>query len=79
MYDLSSGEVIDIPSYEVFSGLGFKDAEWIEAVPGLGAAINRMKQLAQEQPGPYFVFSLKSRTVLDSINTSKPRALRATA
>jgi hypothetical protein len=79
MYYSSGSEVTNIPSYEIFSGLGFKDAQWVEAVPGLGAAINRMRQLAEEQPGPYFVFSLKSRIVLDSVNTSKPRALRATA
>lgn len=70
---------MNIPSYEIFSGFGYKDAEWIEAVPGLDAAIHKMKQIAEEAPGPYFVFSVKSRTVLDSIDTSKPRARRATA
>lgn len=70
---------MDIPSYEIFSGLGYKDAEWIEAVPGLDAAIQRMRQIAEETPGPYFVFCIKSRTVLDSVDSSKPRVGRATA
>jgi hypothetical protein len=70
---------MDIPSYEIFSGFGYKDAEWVEAVSGIAAAIHRMKELAEDKPGPYFVFCLKSRTVLDSIDTSKPRACHASA
>jgi hypothetical protein len=72
-------KLMNIPSYEIFSGFGYKDAEWIEAVPGLGAAVDRMRQLAEEKPGPYFVFCVKSGTVLDSVDTSKPRAQRASA
>lgn len=67
------------PIYDIFSGFGYKDAEWIEAVPGLDAAIHRMRQLAEQNPGPYFLFCAKSRTILDSVDTSRPRVRHATA
>ena len=35
-----------IPRFDVFSGLLDKDARWIESIEGLGAAHERIKELA---------------------------------
>jgi hypothetical protein len=70
---------MNIPTYDIFSGYGYKDAEWIEAVPGWGAAVQRMKSLAEQNPGPYFLFCAKSCIILDSVDTSKPRVRHASA
>lgn len=43
---------------------------WIEAVPGLARARERMEELAAQAPGKYFVFSMLSHGVLASIDTS---------
>jgi hypothetical protein len=58
-----------IPTYDIFAGHVDRDAIWMEAVPGLGAATDRMKELAQEKPGAYFVFSAEIHKVLASIET----------
>lgn len=42
----------------------------MESVKGLAAANERMKQIAAEKPGAYFVFSPVNRTVLAIIDTT---------
>jgi len=59
------------PTFEIFLGYFDKGALWVEAVRGLGAASKRMKERAEEFPGPYFVFCTKTHTVLASIDTSE--------
>ncbi|HKN25061.1 MAG TPA: hypothetical protein VJX72_09460 [Candidatus Acidoferrum sp.] len=61
-----------VPQYDIFSGTLDRDALWLEAVEGLGAACERMKERAKESPGAYFVFCSTSRAVLASTNTSVP-------
>jgi hypothetical protein len=58
-----------IPTYDIFSGRVDKEAVWIEAVEGFGLATDRMKELAREKAGAYFVFSMEMRKVLASIET----------
>lgn len=62
-----------VPTYDIFSGSGYTDAKWLEAVEGLAAATERMKHLAEQMPGPYFVFSTDAKAILASVNTTKPR------
>jgi hypothetical protein len=60
-----------VPTFDIFRGaLGSADVLWIEAVEGLGAAKQRMDELAREKPGPYFVFSSCRQAVLAAINTT---------
>jgi hypothetical protein len=40
-----------IPQYEIFLGRADKSAMWLEAVDGLGAAVDRMKEYAKKSPG----------------------------
>jgi hypothetical protein len=68
-----------VPTYDIFSGTGYQDAKWLEAVEGLSAACERMKHLADQMPGPYFVFSTDSKAVLAAIDTTKPRAAQERA
>jgi hypothetical protein len=58
--------------YDIFCGHDQNDAIWIDAVESLGAAADRMNQLARDQPGPYFVFCTNKYKVLASIDTSAP-------
>jgi hypothetical protein len=58
------------PRFDIFSGSLDKDAMWVEAVPGLAKARERMKELAAQVPGKYFVFSMHSHAVLASVDTS---------
>jgi hypothetical protein len=60
-----------VPRYHIFSGLRDKNAMWLEYVDGLGNAYERMKELARQNPGPYFVFSAETHEVLASIDTSE--------
>jgi hypothetical protein len=66
-----------VPTVHIFSGFRDKDALWLDSVEGLGAADERMKQLAAEKPGPYFIFSTDTHTVLASIDTSIQSHIKA--
>ena len=58
--------------FDVFRGQYLdKDAVWIEAVEGLGAARGRMQQIASEEPGLYFLFTAHNRQVLAVLDTRK--------
>ena len=68
-----------IPRFDVFSGLLDKDARWIESVEGVGAAYERIKELAAATPGPYFVFDTVSNKVLAKIDSTHPNSEAETA
>ncbi len=56
-------------TYDIFKGHSHnEDAQWILTVKGLYSARERMQQIAAEQPGPYFVFSASTRTVVAKTN-----------
>ncbi len=61
---------MSVPEYDLFSGIFDKNAMWLEAVEGLGNAFERMKDLASEAPGSYFVFCTRTHQVLASVDTS---------
>jgi hypothetical protein len=66
---------VEEPTFDIFRGTPNKDAVWIEAVKGLAAARERMKQIAAEKPGKYFLFSTSSQAILARIEISeKPRS-----
>lgn len=61
-----------LPTFDIFRGhYQDKDATWVDAVERLGNARERMKQIAAENPGAYFVFSCYDRLVLDILVTTK--------
>jgi len=68
-----AGVAMKIPQYEIFSGRADRDAVWLEAVDGLGPAVDRMKDYATQSPGSYFVFCRNTHALLASIDTLKGR------
>ena len=57
--------------YDIFSGRTKENAVWIDAIEGLEAASARMRALAVKQPGPYFVFSTGTNTILNSVDPAE--------
>ena len=67
-------EGVAVPAYEVFFGqCGTATVEWRGRVDGLGCAYERMKELARQEPGAYFVFCSRTRRVLAYIDTTIPK------
>jgi hypothetical protein len=65
-------EEFAVSKFSVFSGcFGDDDAVWLESVDGLEAACNRMKEIAGERPGKYFVFSSSAKKAVESIDTTE--------
>ena len=58
---------------DIFSGELEAAAVWLEAVQGLTAARERMRQIASNNPGKYFILSVADRSVLERIDTFDPR------
>jgi hypothetical protein len=57
-------------TYDIFSGSNDGEPLWLEVVEGLEAARQRIKELANEKPGTYFLFDCSSQKVLVSIDTT---------
>ena len=60
-----------ISTFGIFKGLHDRNAKWIEAVEGEAKAVRRMNEMAAKDPGPYFVFSAYTHTVVAATDTSK--------
>ena len=59
--------------FDIFCGLPGEDAKWLESVAGLDRAQARMRQLAAQQPGAYFIFNTWNLCVVSEVDTeSKP-------
>jgi hypothetical protein len=54
---------------DIFCGKSDRDAVWRDAVIGLQNARRRMQELYAEEPGEYFIFDTKSRTILDQVGS----------
>ena len=59
------------PIYDIFRGAIGVDAVWLESVCGLDKARERMEKLAAATPGFYFVYSVRSHSVLACADTRK--------
>jgi hypothetical protein len=55
--------------FDIFRGSSYDDLQWLECIGGLDAAIDRMHQIASEQPGMYFVLNVKERMVVALTDT----------
>jgi CheY-like chemotaxis protein len=56
-----------VPTFDIFSGVPDRDAVWVCAVKGFGAAKQQMDALAAEKPGSYFIFFARTHEVLARI------------
>jgi hypothetical protein len=61
---------MSVPRFEIFKGSSDKQAIWVESLEELTAANERMKELADENPGAYFVFDVRARQILNSVDTT---------
>jgi|HubBroStandDraft_2_1064218.scaffolds.fasta_scaffold2740960_1 hypothetical protein len=59
--------------FEVFSGTGSRDAIWQCAVEGEAEAVSIMRKLANENPGPYFVFDLEYGQIVAMLTGPSPK------
>lgn len=66
-----------VPSFDIFFGESDRDAQILERVQGLAAAVERMDCLAREIPGKYFVFSPETHQILARANTQHLRKSKA--
>jgi hypothetical protein len=65
---------MNVPIFDLFRGkYGNADVMWIEAVSGLGEAVDRMLVVAEREPGAYFVLCTRSHAVLASVDTQYGR------
>jgi hypothetical protein len=61
--------------FDVFSETLESGPLWRESVKGLSNARERMEQIASEEPGHYFLFSVQDHVILARIETfKKPEA-----
>jgi len=60
---------MSIHTFDIFLGSGVNDALWLESIEGLDAATERMKEIAAQRPGTYFVLSLPDRFVIAKTDT----------
>jgi hypothetical protein len=60
---------VDEETFDIFSGASDENGLWVEAIEGLSNARQRMKQIATEKPGKYFLFSGSSQSILTRIET----------
>jgi hypothetical protein len=65
------------PKYDIFSGQIDINAMWVESVEGLSNARDRMRQIAADKPGRYFIFSPASNSVLAEMETVSSKAAAA--
>ena len=68
-----------ISTFGIFRGLHDKNAKWVDAVEGQVKAERRMYEIAAKDPGPYFVFSAYTHTVVAATDTSKNQATQLKA
>jgi hypothetical protein len=59
------------PIFDIFMGTLDKNPMWLEAVEGLSNARERMERIAAAIPGPYFIFSQATHSILARTETLK--------
>ena len=61
----------DEPLFHIYASAEDNRSEWLEAVPGLGNARERLEEIAREKPGRYFVLSPHSGATVAASDTRK--------
>jgi hypothetical protein len=60
-------------TFDIFSGNPKNGSIWQCAVEGEAEAVFIMKQLADEKPGPYFVYDTQNAKVLAVVTGPRPK------
>jgi hypothetical protein len=58
-------------TFDIFMETIGADELWLEAVLGLVSARQRMEQLAAHSPGHYFLFDVRTNSILARIDSRK--------
>jgi hypothetical protein len=58
------------PKFDIFSGTPNANPLWMDAVEGIDAAQSKMYELANERPGPYFVYAVWRNEIVAIVDTS---------
>ena len=58
-------------TFDIFSGEPDSNAMWCESAQGIDRARQRMRELADEKPGSYFIFHARTQIILDRIRAAK--------
>jgi hypothetical protein len=56
-------------TFDIFAGAPEEHGLWVEAIKGLSTANHRMRQIAAEKPGKYFLFSSTDELILSRLDT----------
>jgi len=56
-------------AFDILAGTPYKNARLVQTVVGYDNARKRMKEIAAQKPGRYFIFNEWSECVLDEIET----------
>jgi hypothetical protein len=62
-------QVSPLRSFNIFSGFKNSHPTWVDATESYDAAYERMKEVAFQKPGTYFVFCTVTKQVVCSIDT----------
>ena len=65
---------MDEATFDIFSGAPEEHGLWVEAIEGFSNARQRMREIAAETPGTYFLFSGSSQSILARTRTLKKLA-----
>ena len=60
---------VDKEAFDIFSGSPDDNGLWIEAITGFSNAGQRLRQIAADKPGKYFLFSATDQSILTRIDT----------
>jgi hypothetical protein len=64
--------------YDILRGTWDEIDTWLETVVGVNEAKMRMKQIAREKPGKYFVFCVVDQSIIASVDTgAKSRSVKS--
>jgi hypothetical protein len=58
--------------YTIYTEVPARNAKWIETADAFNAAQRRMKALAEEKSGRYFIFSSEAKKVIAWLDTTAP-------
>lgn len=60
-----------VPRYDIFFGVpGDSNVLWKESAAGLGAADEKMRELAAKTPGSYFIFDALNSEIIAKMDNS---------
>jgi hypothetical protein len=70
-YEQQEPGILSTDTFDIFLGTPDERGKWLESVVGFDQARDRLKQLASEFRGSYFIFHAPSQTVLGRVRNGR--------